>query len=165
MESDFMLTCDNSLTFTQIFNFVSEPIMPPPTRTKIKPMTDKALILRVILETIAILLTSIPLFYLYVINTGDVQPFKRGFFCDDENLKHPYSEEQIPDGLCALIWVVAVVTCVVLVEGLTNCVHEFPQWSAALMKKGANKTAKIPRYAYSFIQMIFFKKKLFKICL
>lgn len=114
-------------------------------QARIKPMTDKALLVRVILETVAILVTSIPLIYLYVVNTGDVEPFHRGFFCDDENIKHPYMEEQISVGVCAFLWIVAVLFCVVMVETVSNCVYDFPQWSEALLKKGASRTAKIPR--------------------
>ena len=58
-------------------------------------MTDKALVSRVALETLAILVSSIPLIYLYIANSGDVEPFHRGFFCDDESIRHPYMEEQI----------------------------------------------------------------------
>lgn len=113
--------------------------------TKLKPMTDKALLSRVVLETCAILITSIPLIYLYIANSGDVEPFKRGFFCDDENLKHPYREEQISVGTCAFIWIVAVLMGVITVESVTNCVHDFPQWSEALRSRGAVRTLKIPR--------------------
>ena len=112
---------------------------------RVKPLTDKGLVLRVILETCAILVTSIPLIYLYIANSGDVEPFRRGFFCDDENIKHPFMEEQISVGTCAFIWIVAVLISVVLLETVTNSLHDFPQWSEALMKRGAVKTLKIPR--------------------
>ena len=77
-------------------------------KTRLKPMTDKALITRVAMETLALLITSIPLIYLYVVQLGTVEPYKRGFFCDDENLKHPYLEETISVGACAAIWAVLV---------------------------------------------------------
>ena len=32
----------------------------------------------------------------------------RGFFCDDENLRHPYVEELISTHACAAIWIAAV---------------------------------------------------------
>ena len=114
-------------------------------RTQLKPLTDKALILRVILETAAILVSSVPLIYLYIANSGDVEPFHRGFFCDDENIKHPYREEQISVGICAFIWIVAVLIGVITVESVANVVYDFPQWNQALQKRGALKTAKIPR--------------------
>ena len=37
-----------------------------------------------------------------MLNEG-VQPFHRGFFCDDESIKYPYREDTVPS------WVVGVV--------------------------------------------------------
>ena len=38
-----------------------------------------------------------------VLNWGNIEPFKRGFFCDDESLKHPYKESSISNtGLVVL---------------------------------------------------------------
>ena len=48
-------------------------------------------------------------------------------------------------GLCALLWIIAVLVAVIMVEVVTNMVHDFPQWTEALEKKRAYKTAKIPR--------------------
>ena len=46
-------------------------------RTRLKPMTDKALCLRILVETLAIFITAIPLIYLYIVNSGDVEPVHR----------------------------------------------------------------------------------------
>lgn len=102
-------------------------------------MTEtKALILRGILKTISFLLTSIPLIYVHSNNGSNVEPFHRGFFCDDRNLKHPFSEEQVSASLCVGSWSVAIITCVILVEVLTNGVHDFPKWPATKIPKYDN---------------------------
>ena len=48
--------------------------------------------------------------------TGDVEPFKRGFFCDDESLKHPVVEDTISSGKCFGIWAAIILTLVTFVE-------------------------------------------------
>ena len=37
----------------------------------------------------------IPMAYIYVFMHGHVAPVSRGFFCDDQNLKHPEVEEKV----------------------------------------------------------------------
>ena len=135
MEFDFLL----------ILNFVLFSISEIMPKTKLKPMTDKALITRVAVETLALLVTSIPLIYLYIVQLGQVEPYKRGFFCDDENLKHPYLDETISVHACAAIWAVLVLVFVLVVEGVNSVAMDLPQWSEALKKKGALRTSKIPR--------------------
>ena len=114
-------------------------------KTKLKPLTDKALITRIGVETLAFFVTSIPLIYMYLIEHGKVEPYHRGFFCDDENLKHPYLPETISVGACAAIWAVIVITFILAVESVNCAALDDPQWSEALAKKGATRTSKIPR--------------------
>jgi hypothetical protein len=45
--------------------------------------------LQVCLEWTGLLILVLPMFHIYVFK-GHYEPYKRGFFCDDENLKHPY---------------------------------------------------------------------------
>ena len=75
-----------------IYNFFFQTKMP---RTRLKPMTDRAVMVRVGVEILALLLSCIPLMYLYLVLHGEKEPNVRGFFCDDETLKHPFMEEQI----------------------------------------------------------------------
>ena len=42
----------------------------------------------------------------------------RGFYCDDQALKHPYLEQSVPITLCITIWALASIICIVLVETL-----------------------------------------------
>jgi hypothetical protein len=41
------------------------------------------------IEVVAMLGMVMPMAYIYVI-ASHYEPYKRGFFCDDQNLKHPY---------------------------------------------------------------------------
>ena len=41
------------------------------------------------IEVIAMVAMVMPMAYIYVI-ASRYEPYKRGFFCDDQNLKHPY---------------------------------------------------------------------------
>ena len=47
-----------------------------------------------LLEVTCIFLLMIPMAY-YVFMHGHVAPVSRGFFCDDQNLKHPEVEEKV----------------------------------------------------------------------
>jgi len=118
---------------------------PNMSRTRLKPLTDKAVGARVGVEVIALFLCTIPLIFLYLVHSGDYEPYQRGFFCDDESLKHPFLEEQITVHVCAVIWMVAVLFLVILVELVTNYVYSFPQWKQSLQERGAGFTAKLPR--------------------
>jgi len=55
------------------------------------------------LEILGLLVLILPMAYVYVF-TKNYEPFKRGFFCDDQNLKHPYSEQQVPIVVCVALW-------------------------------------------------------------
>ena len=48
-----------------------------------------------LLEVTCIFLLMIPMAYIYVFMHGHVAPVSRGFFCDDQNLKHPEVEEKV----------------------------------------------------------------------
>ena len=45
----------------------------------------------------------------------------RGFFCDDENLRHPYVEELISTHACAAIWIAAVLFLVFFFSKMVFC--------------------------------------------
>ena len=120
--------------------------MPRKRKTMIKPMSDRYVCLRILVDTIAFILAAVPLLYIYAVKGGDYEPVYRGFYCDDENIKHPYvKDETISVGVCALLWIIAVSVAVFTIEILTNLVYDFPEWSQILKKKNAVHTAKIPR--------------------
>ena len=47
--------------------------------------------LRLAVQGICFLIAGFPYVYFHLIE-GDLTPTLRGFYCDDENLKHPYKE-------------------------------------------------------------------------
>ena len=71
----------------------------------------------VVIEVIGLLIISYPLIHIYLF-TGGKWPKKRGFFCDDESLKHPIVEETISTGACFIIWAAISIVVVVSVEVL-----------------------------------------------
>ena len=54
---------------------------------------------------------------------GNPEPTKRGFFCDDESLRHPIVEQKISTGQCFMIWAAIVFIIVVTVELLYHKVY------------------------------------------
>lgn len=71
------------------------------------------------LEVIGMVALLMPLGYIYVF-TGQYEPFHRGFFCDDQNLKHPYLEQTVPIVDALLIWAAASIIVILLVETLRS---------------------------------------------
>ena len=57
--------------------------------------TSKTLLSRLILELLVVTILGYPMLHIYVFLKGNLEPYGRGFFCDDQNLKHPYIEEEI----------------------------------------------------------------------
>ena len=91
--------------------------------------TNKAAIIRVAIEILALFVLTYPMMHIYIFLSGDLEPVKRGFFCDDENLKHPNVKEEIKVGECFLIWACIVVFIVPAIELLHVTVfqREFDQ--------------------------------------
>jgi len=59
--------------------------------------------------------------YVHVIAGSSYSPYKRGFFCDDQNLKHPYVEQEtVPMEFCFLIWAFLITFFVFFVELLRS---------------------------------------------
>eukprot|EP00092_Neocalanus_flemingeri_P037310 GFUD01040633.1.p1 GENE.GFUD01040633.1~~GFUD01040633.1.p1 ORF type:complete len:332 (-),score=65.63 GFUD01040633.1:181-1176(-) len=71
------------------------------------------------LEIFGLVLLIMPMAYIYVFSSH-YDPFHRGFFCDDQNLKHPYLPQTVPIVQCVLIWAVVSVFFIVLVETLRS---------------------------------------------
>ena len=55
--------------------------------------------------------------------SGQISPVKRGFFCDDETLKHPNVEETFSTGACFGIWAAVVLVIVIPVEIIYHIVY------------------------------------------
>ena len=81
---------------------------------------------KVCLEELGLLILAIPMLYIYVI-TPQYNPVQRGFFCDDESLKHPYTERQmVSTGALIGIWLSLATSIIVFVETLRSAA-ESPQ--------------------------------------
>lgn len=84
--------------------------------------TSKTLITTVVLEFLGFAIISYPLIHIYLF-LKEVLPVKRGFFCDDENLKHPVLHETITTGACFGIWASVILVTVLPVEILYHKVY------------------------------------------
>jgi len=86
------------------------------------------------LEIFCLVLLLMPMAYIYVFSSH-YAPHHRGFFCDDQNLKHPYLPQTVPIVQCVLIWAVVSVFFIVLVETLRS-------WAEA--RSGSRRSQPIP---------------------
>lgn len=75
------------------------------------------LLARGALEICALIVFIMPMAYIYVF-TSNFPPFHRGFFCDDQNLKHPLLPQTVPIVACVLVWALVSVTLIIFVETL-----------------------------------------------
>jgi len=57
----------------------------------------------------------IPLGYFYVF-TKNFEPFHRGFYCDDQTIKHPYKQETISLGQVILMWLAVDIVFIFFIE-------------------------------------------------
>jgi len=71
------------------------------------------------LEIFGLILLITPMAYIYVF-PGEYDPFHRGFYCDDQNLKHPYVAQTVPISQCVSIWAGVSTFFIILVELLRS---------------------------------------------
>jgi len=74
---------------------------------------------------------ALPMIVLHLI-IKEYQPTVRGFFCDDENIKHPYKEETVPMLWCFFIWFVLNTLTIVLTEIFTLATRSPPEKKVVL---------------------------------
>jgi len=86
------------------------------------------------LEVVGLLILITPMAYIYVFSSN-YDPYHRGFFCDDQNLKHPYLPQTVPIVQCVLIWAATSTFFIVVVETLRS-------WAAA--QSGSRRQKPIP---------------------
>ena len=72
-------------------------------------------IYRVVCDVLVLSLLGLTFFGLH-----KQDPFQRGFFCDDQSLKHPYKEEKVSTFLCGVIWVLASLLIILPTEVSRN---------------------------------------------
>jgi len=71
------------------------------------------------LELLGMLLILIPIGYIYIF-TGHIEPYNRGFYCDDKTIKHPYKEETVTLLQAVIIWSSLSIFFLLLVETLRS---------------------------------------------
>ena len=76
--------------------------------------------LKAVLEIVSLTFLAIPMIYVHMIAGSSFKPYRRGFFCDDQNLKHPYVEQTVPMEWCFLIWASLITLFILLIELLRN---------------------------------------------
>ena len=76
---------------------------------------NSQLISRILLEFLAVVGVGVFLMARYILDKSK-KPYKRGFYCDDENIKHPYNPETISESACAITWVIIGLIVIPTVE-------------------------------------------------
>jgi phosphatidate phosphatase len=79
--------------------------------------TCKEVLAKALLEILGFILLISPMAYVYVF-ASQFHPYQRGFFCNDQNLKHPYLPQTVPIVQCVLIWAAASTFFIIVVETL-----------------------------------------------
>ena len=107
----------------------------------------KQLVARVILEFTAITGVGIFLLGQYVLDKSRL-PYQRGFYCDDENLKHPFLQETISEKACALIWVVLGLIVIPVIEYAHFKVFRYETWEKAVNDRGGivSRLRRVPTF-------------------
>jgi hypothetical protein len=89
-----------------------------------KVPSQKTQICRVILEVLGFLILVYPMAHIYVFLKGTKEPFQHGFYCDDENLKHPNLPETFTTTECFGIWATICVIIIISLEVLLFVVYK-----------------------------------------
>lgn len=92
--------------------------------SRYKVPNTSSLVSRFFIEFFAILILVYPMLHIYVFLQGDMEPYKRGFFCNDNSIKYPNLPEEITVGECVLIWSCIVILLVPAIEFLHITVFE-----------------------------------------
>ncbi|XP_023037795.1 putative phosphatidate phosphatase isoform X2 [Drosophila willistoni] len=78
--------------------------------------TNKRILCRVGLDILILLCVGFPILLFFLL--GD--PYKRGFFCDDESLKHPFHDSTVRNWMLYIIGLVIPVGVILIVELLIS---------------------------------------------
>jgi phosphatidate phosphatase len=105
--------------------------------------TCKDVLAKGTLEVFGLVILILPMAYIYVF-AHPFDPFHRGFFCDDVNLKHPYSEQTVPIVQCIIIWAVFSVVLIILVEILRS-------WADRDVRAAQGRSKPIPGHGTPWI--------------
>jgi len=123
---------------------------------KMELPSKQAQIYRLVIEITGLLVVSFPMMYIYLFTGGKKEPFQRGFYCDDESLKHPdkFIENQtIPMIHCLLIFASLSILIIVPLESLLFVVFKPSQFDASKIFKIPALVLELFRL-FSFLVMI-----------
>ena len=81
--------------------------------------TSRKLITRVGWEILALICLGAGFVYMH----KKVEPFQRGFYCDDENIKKPFKEDTVSEMLCFVIWAFLGAAILIPVEMVSFITH------------------------------------------
>ena len=82
--------------------------------------TNTKLITKVALEILTLILLGAGCLYLH---KSGPEPYQRGFYCDDENIKKPFKEDTVSEVLCFVIWAFLAAAILISVEMVSFISH------------------------------------------
>ncbi|XP_063242613.1 putative phosphatidate phosphatase [Bacillus rossius redtenbacheri] len=73
---------------------------------------SKYLLKKVVIDVLCLCTVGFPILFFYLFG----KPFKRGFFCDDESLKHPFKESTVPSAALYVVGLFLPICSMMLIE-------------------------------------------------
>lgn len=86
-------------------------------------MPSKNVGVRVIIDIVCCIIFGIPLL---VLEFGNISPFRRGYFCDDDSIRLNYKDSTVPSGVLYAIGTALPVIAFLSVEGIRNRRGQLP---------------------------------------
>jgi len=83
----------------------------------------RGLLARGSLEISCLIILILPMAYIYIFPIP-FKAFQRGFYCNDENLKHPFSDQTIQSVECTIIWAAASALLILAIEILRRAAEQ-----------------------------------------
>lgn len=74
----------------------------------------KKILLRVTADVVCTACVGFPVLILFIV----AKPYKRGFYCDDESLMHPYKTNTIPTWVAGFVGIVLPSISILIIEGI-----------------------------------------------
>ena len=88
--------------------------------------SKRSQVLSVVLECASVAIAAFPLLFIYIISGGDKWPNARGFFCDDQNLKHPVliDKQTVPEKECFIYWAFLSIAIIGFMEIFHSIIYD-----------------------------------------
>ncbi|KAK6617209.1 hypothetical protein RUM44_005540 [Polyplax serrata] len=72
----------------------------------------KQIVTRIIIDIVSLLAVGLPILIFFLVG----KPYERGFYCDDESLRHPYLESTVPSWLLYVVGLGLPIAIIIIVE-------------------------------------------------